>query len=316
MKMDCTIEWNSLDLAGWEERFSRIRRSTLPQSYDYARAVCPLYGQRPAWGIIRFKGRDAGLVQILEARLFGRALHAFSLDRGPLWFSGFGGAMHIKAFCDELNRQFPRRFGRRRRIIPELPKSPSAAGLVRQAGLVPSGPDYTTVWLDLTPALDDLRAGLKGNWRNHLNKAEKGPLSVEWRTDSETMAELVAGYQADQAARAYPGPAPRVVRAMGRGFAEKGHALIGRALLDNRAVASILILCHGCSATYQVGWSDTDGRRHGGHYRLLWSAMETLKNKGISDFDLGGLNDDKAEGVSAFKDGMGGQRVTLAGLFI
>ncbi len=313
--MDCTIEWNSLDLAGWEERFSRIRRSTLPQSYDYARAVCPVYGQRPLWGLIIFGGQEAGIVQILEARIFGRALHAFSLDRGPLWFPGFGNAVHIKAFCDELNQQFPRRFGRRRRIIPELVKSPSSVSLIKQTGLVSSGPDYTTIWLDMTLSLKDLRAGLKGNWRNHLNKAEKGPLIVEWRTAHGTMNELVAGYRADQTARSYSGPAPRIVRALGRGFAEKGHALVGRALLDNRAVASILILCHGCSATYQVGWSDSDGRHHGGHYRLLWSAMEILKSKGITDFDLGGLNDDKAEGVSTFKDGLGGQRVTLAGFY-
>ena len=39
-----------MDLAEWEARFSRIRRSTILQSYDYARAVCPIYGQRARWG--------------------------------------------------------------------------------------------------------------------------------------------------------------------------------------------------------------------------------------------------------------------------
>ena len=53
---ECTIEWNSLDLPGWEARFSTIRRSTLLQSYAYARGVCPVYHQTANWGLIRIGG--------------------------------------------------------------------------------------------------------------------------------------------------------------------------------------------------------------------------------------------------------------------
>ena len=312
---DCTIEWNSLDLPGWEARFSTIRRSTLLQSYAYARGVCPVYHQTANWGLIRIGGAEAGLVQMLEAKLFGRALHAMAIDRGPLWFPGFGGVMHIRAFFDEIQRQFPGRFGRRRRIIPEIPKSPAAGGILEQAGFFYIGPEYTTTWLDLTPAAEDLRARLKGNWRGHLTKAERGPLNVEWDEKGLFLEELAAGYAADQAAQNYPGPSPKIVRAVGQSFIKDGNCMIGRAVLDSRTAASILILCHGRAATYQVGWSDADGRKHGGHYRLLWEALSRLKDKGITDFDLGGINDDSAENVSAFKDGLGGSRVTLAGLY-
>lgn len=313
--MECTIIWNGLGLDQWNAHFAKVPRSTLLQSYGYARAVAPIYGQRPCWGLIKIDGKDAGIVQMMEARMFGRALHAMTIDRGPLWFENFGNAVHVKLFFDEINRQFPKRFGRKRRLIPELPSSPSALGILKQAGLVPSGPDYTTSWLDLTKPLETLRAGLKSNWRNHLNKAERGPLKVEWDKGAESLSWLVGGYELDQAAKQYPGPAPKIVRALGKTFAENGNCLLGRATLDNRPVSSILVLCHGNSATYQIGWSDTDGRAHGGHYRLLWSCLEELKNKGIAHFDLGGIHDEKAEGVSAFKDGMGGQRVTLCGLY-
>lgn len=315
LMLECTIEWNSLDLPGWEARFAKIRRSTLLQSYEYARGVCPVYHQSAMWGLIRIGGAEAGLVQMLEAKLFGRALHAMAIDRGPLWFPGYGGVMHIRAFFDEIQRQFPGRFGRRRRIIPEIPKSPTADSILQQAGFFHIGPDYTTTWLDLTPSPEELRARLKGNWRGHLTKAERGPLTLEWDEDGVFLEELIAGYQADQAVRHYPGPAPKIVRAVGQAFVKTGHCMIGRAVLDKRTVSSILILRHGCAATYQVGWNDAAGRQHGGHYRLLWTALERLKDKGITDFDLGGIHDDSAENVSAFKDGLGGSRVTLAGLY-
>lgn len=315
MNMNCTIEWNSLDPAGWEARFSAIRRSTLPQSYDYARAVCPLYGQRGQWGLIRIGGAEAGLVQMLEARLFGRALHALAIDRGPLWFPGFGGVMHLRAVLDELNRLFPARFGRKRRLIPEIVKSPTASRLLQQAGWTEKGPDYTTLWLDLTRPPEELRASLKSNWRGHLAKAERGPLSLRWDTQGAALDSLITGYVADRQVKSYPGPAPKVIRALARQFSAGGKALIGQALLDNRVVSSILILCHGCAATYQVGWNDAEGRKHGGHYALLWDGFAQLQKRGIMDLDLGGVNDDSAQGVSGFKDGTGGQRVTLAGLY-
>jgi hypothetical protein len=117
--MQCTIEWNGMDLATWSGYFNPLRRSTLLQCYDYARAVAPIYGQRPRWGLIRIDGKEAGIVQMMEAKFMG--LHAFTIDRGPLWFVGFGGVAHIRIVFDELNRQFPRRFGRRRRVIRKSP---------------------------------------------------------------------------------------------------------------------------------------------------------------------------------------------------
>lgn len=311
--MNCEIQWNATDLATWEGHFSRLRRSTLLQSYDYARAAGPVYGQRPRWGLIFIDGREAGMVQMMEAGFLG--FHALTIDRGPLWFDGFGGIAHIKAFLDTLNRQFPRRFGRKRRIIPEITDSPAAAGILKQAGLVAAGPKYSTIWLDLTKNMDALRAGLKPGWRSHLDKMERGPLTIDWSGTTEFLPWLVQTYQADRIMRNYPGPDARIMTALGNRLAVTNRLLIGRAMLDNRVVAAILILCHGCSATYQIGWSDEDGRKHGGHHRLLWSALQQLKDRNVTDFDLGGINDDSASGVSAFKDGLGGQRVTLVGLF-
>lgn len=313
--MICTIEWNTLSLDDWQTRFATLRRSTLLQDYDYARAVCPLYGQRAQWGLISIDGAEAGLVQMLEARLFGRALHAMVIDRGPLWFPGFGGVAQIRAFFDTLNAQFPARFGRRRRIIPELPASPTVRGMLQQAGLVYRGPDYTTTWLDLTPRLEDLRAGLRSNWRNHLNKAERGPIVIDWDTSEVAIDEAVQGYVADRIMRPYPGPDAKSVRALAKLYATNGALVMGRARVDDKTVAALMVLCHGCAATYQIGWSDASGRQYGGHYRLLWAAIEKLKEKAVKDFDLGGIHDDSAAGVSSFKDGLGGERCTLSGLY-
>lgn len=302
-----------MDLAEWEACFSGIRRSTLTQDYDYARAVCPLYGQKARWGLILIDGKRAGLVQMLEAKFLW--IHGLSIDRGPLWFPGFGGVAHIRAVMDCLNREFPKRFGRKRRLIPELPASPTVNAMIGQSGWTFLGPDYTTAWLDLTPELDVLRNNLRKNWRAGVQKAEASPLEITWDDPLAALDQFIVEYTLDRTLKNYGGPSAKLLRALGQRFAEKEKLMIGRARLDNQVVAAILILVHGSSATYQAGWSNPAGRTHAAHQGLLWSALGRLKQKGVIDFDVGGIHDASANGVSDFKDGLGGQRVTLSGLY-
>ncbi len=313
----CTIEWNALRVDEWETQFARIRRAPLLQSYDYARAVCPLNRQRARWGVIHIDGATAGLVQILEAGLLGNLIHGVMLDRGPLWLPGYGDPAHSAAFFAAFHKEAPRRPCRRRRIIPELPDNEHTRALMLQAGYRRlDRPGYQTRWLDLAKTGDDLRAGLRKKWRNSLSKAERAGLALDWDTRGAHLGWLLARHSADKAQKNYDGPSATLIRRLAVTFAQKGRLLIGRAMLDKNAVAAILILCHGTAATYQVGWSSDDGRRTAAHNLLLWQALCRLKNDGYTDFDLGGSNEDTARGIKTFKDGMGGQAVTLAGHYI
>jgi len=308
--MQCKIEWNSLSLPDWEARFARLGRATLLQSYDYARAVCPLHQQKARWGLIRIDGQEAGLVQILEAGIMRNALHAVMLDRGPLWLENYGKQEHCEAFFAAFNAEFPARLGRRRRVIPEIPEGENymaRCGFTR----LPR-PGYRTIWLDLTRPEEEMRAQLRAQWRNKLGKAEKAGLQVEWDIKGEFLPLVLTNYQSDKAKKGYDGPSVRLLRQLAGAFIPKGRYLAGRAVLDNKAVAAILILCHGGAATYQIGWSTEVGRKTAAHNLLLWQAMLRLRTMGIRDFDLGGVNDE-AEGLTTFKEGMGGQTSVYAG---
>ncbi|NNG05869.1 MAG: GNAT family N-acetyltransferase [Inquilinus sp.] len=315
--MACTIEWNTLSTAGWQERAGRIRRFPLLQDLAYARAMRASRQLSARWGLIRIDGAEAGLAQMLEARLFGEAIHLLTLDRGPVWFEGYGGLDHWRAFAAAFAERFPRRIGRRRRFLPELEDTPAArdllvaAGFHRQAGV----PGYQTLWLDLTPGLDALRAGLKQKWRNTLNRAERHDLAVQNDEGRGILPWVLARYAADRKARGYPGPAPGFLRALGGAFAPEGRLLILTAAKDRPVVAAVVLVLHGTAATYQIGWSSEQGRRLGAPSLLLWRAVEGLKARGIRDFDLGGVNDRDAAGVKAFKAGLGGREVRLVGQY-
>lgn len=312
--MTITINWNTLCIEDWEKKFSQIPRSNLLQSYSFAQVQCPLEKQKARWGLIVIDGKEAGLVQVFEAGLLWNAFHAVIVDRGPLWFEGAGSAIHIRRTMDELNRQFPVRFGRKRRIIPEMEDGTAIRKMIDQTGferLERKG--YETVWMDLTQDAETLRAAMKSNWRNKLNKSERAGIAIEIDKTGEHFPWMIGIYAGDKAARDYGGPSPKFLQKYMPNLLKRGELLALRAIQNGTPVAFVILACHGRSATYLVGWSSKEGRDAAAHHLLLWEGVKMLQQKGIKDLDLGGVNDESADGIKTFKEGMGGRTVRYVG---
>jgi hypothetical protein len=313
--MKCDIQWNSLSLPEWEERFAQIKRSNFLQSYVYAQGACQHYRQKVRWGLLLIDGKEAGLVQLFEAGFLFNLFHAVIIDRGPLWFDGYGHAAHVQAFLKEFQAQFPKRIGRKRRILPEIDGGLAANALIKQVGLekLEEKEPYETYWLDLLKNKQDLRVNLDGKWRNSLKKAEEANLTIEWDEKGALYPWIRAEYSLDKTLRGYGGISPQFLDILTPFLLNNRSMVIGKAMLDGCAIAGVLLICHGQSATYQIGVTTEQGRDVNAHHLLLWQGAAILKDKGISELDLGGVNDDTAEGIKRFKKGMGGEPYRLVG---
>ena len=313
----CNITWNALSLRDWEEYFRQCRRAPLLQDYDYARGICAVQNMRARWGLIEIDGVPAGLVQILEAGFLKNMVHALILDRGPVWLAGYGTPDHFEAFLHEFTRQFPARFGRKRRFIPEYNESECVRRALLQAGFKRQGDHpYQTSWLDLTQDEDELRAGLKKNWRNMVSKAERTALSLEWDDKGAHWLWMVGVYAADKKGKAYKGASLPLLKQLASHFLPKGKMVIARIIKEGRPVAGALFFLHGSCATYQIGWTGQAGRDCGAQHYLLWECCKMLKQKGLKDLDLGGFDETHSKGLATFKAGMGGDPVTLPGIYV
>jgi len=312
--MDTTIQWTELDISAADALAQRCPRSNIMQSCAYIHAACKRNQQRARLGAINIDGRQAGYVILREAGIMRNLLHGVLIDRAPVWLEGYGAPEHFAGFVRALAAEFPSRFGRKRRLIPEVEDAPAMRSILEDNGFKRlSAPGYQTIWLDLTQDQDVLRANLRKNWRGSLRKAEKAPLVIDWDESGAHLPEVLAHYAGDKRRRGYGGADPALLGDMALNFAAKGDLLIGRALVDNALVGAVILLSHGASATYQTGWSSAEGRTYCATHRLLWEALAKLQTKGITSLDLGGVNDKDAAGVKAFKSGMGGRIIQLAG---
>lgn len=310
------IHWNTLTIEEWDRYFNRLPRSNFLQSYPYAQAIRYSKQMGARWGLIEWDGKPAGLVQMHELSIFKGLFHIIAIDRGPLWFKA-PTKEQWTTFWTEINRQFPARFGRRRRVLPEMMDGSESITLLETCDFSKNEtmPHYATLWLDLSLDKEALRQKLKQKWRNTLNKAEKQSVKIEIDDQATSFFELSRNYAADRAKKKYPGPKVKLLRALHRFFMPRHEMVILNARFNHEIIASLLLIIHGQSATYQIGWTNAQGREKAAHNLLLWEAMLYLKSRDIRSFDLGGINEKDAAGVTRFKEGTGAMKTTLAGSY-
>ena len=311
--MDCRIQWELYSRQEWQDILNRCSHSTLLQTYYYAQTMREVKQQNVRHGLIIIDGAEAGCVQMQEVSLFGKLIHAISIDRGPLWFDGFGKINDLKAFATELNHQFPLRIGRKRRFMPEYSAKNHEISFENFKKYQKEAV-YKTYLVDISQNLDKVRENLKKNWRNMLSKAEKQNLSVEIDDKLSTLAYFLKFYTQDRFQKGYAGASAKFLASLAKFAAINRECLILNATEDGETIASILIFCHGRGATYQAGWTTPYGRDKSAHHLLLWEAIKMMKDKGITAFDLGGFNDETG-GIKNFKQGLGGQEIALIGSY-
>ncbi|GAB4178904.1 MAG: hypothetical protein OHK0024_17170 [Thalassobaculales bacterium] len=303
------IDWNTATDRQWNGLLARCHRPTLTQTFAHAMASAAIEGWRVDAGIIHFAGQPIGLVMVQWRKVMG-LFQICRLDRGPLWLHPEIPGEMQKLVLVQIRRRYGPWRGRFLTFRPELPDRPEIRAQMKAAGFTRREEGYQTIWLDLGAEEAALRAGLRQNWRNALVQAERAGLTVEEDAQGRLIDWLLPLYEADRAERAYPGPSGRFLALW---LKSGGGWRLYRALAGGEPVAAVLLLPHGRAATYQVGWTSPEGRRRRAHHLLLWQAALRLKAAGCRWLDLGGISAGRAPGVTRFKQGLGGEEVTLAG---
>ena len=285
----------------------------------------PTYGQAletfgaTARQITIFLGADViGRALLIERRFFG-LLGYGTIFRGPVWQSadlsnGVKTAVYkqLRALSSPWRWKFLC-------AMPEEPYSEGAKLTFTEAGFRRVMSGFSTSWVDLRPPEGEIRANLKGKWRNQLVRSENRAVDISiggrkahqysWLLEKEAEQRSKRRYQATPL-----GLVPAYVAAASA--KNQSGILSVTALSGRRKIAGALFLHHGNSATYHIGWTGDEARSLNAQNRVLWEGMMALKKQGISFLDLGGLDTAYLSGIARFKLGLGGAPITLSGAYI
>jgi hypothetical protein len=308
------LDWTTRPVQEWHGMLKKVSRGNWLQSLPFARAAGLVDRQATRFAVVRSEGHDVGVMAMQEVRL--GPIHFLNLYRGPLWFDADPPEEHLKEFAALFNKAFPRRLLRRRRWLPEWPDADSAKTILSECGFRPNAQTFETVWLDLQKSEAALRSDLDGKWRNSLNKGERSDITIVADTKGATADLFLHFYEIDRKLKKYRGRTANFLKEEISSAAKLREAVILWAQnKEKKPIAAILVIIHGQSATYRIGWTTDLGRAANAHNVLLWEATKRLKESGLRFFDLGGVEPVGAEGLTQFKKGMGGQEVKLLGVY-
>ena len=305
------VIWNPDAPEEWVH-FHRSQHGSLQQSWAYGQALSQL-GVTVHRAQIYLDDRLVGLAQF-QCRRLAFYIGLASCSRGPVWAPDVGGEVLAQAWR-ALKQAVPTRAWRATVFSPDQTSASLPAQAMQGLHRVMTG--YSTVMLDLTASLAQLRAGLDGKWRNRLVRAEAmAGLQVQVRASFKDLQWLLERENLQRQSRGFQALPTDFALAYVDSHRDRSQAfVVASAVQGKQTLASMLFLIHGAVATYHVGWASEEGRSLNLHNLLLWRAIEQLKAQGVEQLDLGGVNTRALPGISRFKLGTGGRLLTLAGTY-
>ena len=172
-----------------------------------------------------------------------------------------------------------------------------------------------TVRIKLDNSMAMLREKMTAKHRYYTKKAVGAAISWKIGSGDQLMRELyglhqemVLNKQLSSIATAF-----EELQYMREALGNKVLILVG--YMDNKPFTGCLVLLFGCNAFYMVASTGIQGREVSAAYAMFERLMQELIERGVTDFDFGGIDPIRREaaGVNHYKCGFGGEIVEQLG---
>lgn len=322
-KSDMSVRWMQIGEPGWQDLWQSIdmdRPLPLQQHYRYVTALAALGADIELMVFIK-AGKPVAFAPISKGKIY-KVITLYTSFRSPSFLDhslSMDDQAYIYKAISKLAKKWRWQFCN---VQPNLPANDQTKAILKKAGLLQVMTGFSTAWLDLSPPIEDLRAGLNGKWRNQLKKAEGSDFEItnsfnkrknyDWLLSADASHARIKGY-------------PQTPRALVYSFEQMASiwdakdspaVLCVTAHIRREKLAGGLFLLHGNSATYQIGWTSENGRTLNAQNQVLWQAMLLLKQQGIRFLDMGGMETSKMASLTRFKLGTGAVPITYCGSFM
>jgi lipid II:glycine glycyltransferase (peptidoglycan interpeptide bridge formation enzyme) len=239
--------------------------------------------------------------------------------RGPV---GSPEASGLGAFTDALRSELPRAAGRvsHVRIDPEIEVGGahdvdgSYRAALDAAGWRPAAPiqPAATRIIDLSADEDALWSALRKKWRQYVNKARSGGVTVV-DGDADRLSEFHAIYRETADRAGFLIRTERAYRDIWDAYRPSGGArLLFAQMPDGEPVATLFLVRCGARVVEPYGGMTAAGADSRANYLLKWEAIRSSREQGASSYDLWGL---ATGGIAHFKTGFGGREVRYIGAY-
>lgn len=299
------FDWSPRPIAEWQNLLKQASKVNWMQTWPYAEA-CFYRDHKPSkLATINVNNEVVGLMAVQQIKL--GPIQIVNLNRGPIWLKQETQEEDFLSFAQAFRNEFPKSILKRLRWLPDWELTPPTIDRLMSLGFKLRQESFQTIWIDLSKSESQLRSSLKQKWRNGLNKFERSDVKIEVDYNPFRLQPFLNFYLRHKTFKNFHGPSKEFLDIELKTAFKMKEAFMLWAFHDGQPIAGMAVCLHGSSASYRVGWNSQVGRDLKAHYGLIWNALLICQNRGIKNFDLGGVMPIEAVGVTHFKLGLGGK---------
>ena len=309
-----SAEVDTVDAGAWYDHVVTLGDANLYQLWQHGANPA----RRSGVSALLLK-RRGDLVAAAEARLFRLPLTKRGIAYvlwGPLWRPSPGGDSDVfRQAIRALRNEYVVRRGLILRLVPRLfiEHDSRCLQILSDEGLAPVGhlPSDKSLVMDLSLDLKDVRLAFDQKWRNCLNKAERAGLTLTAGTSLDLFDEFTVLHdQMFRRKRLAPTADIQKHRRIQEALPERLKMGVVLARHEGQPCAGAIYSAIGDTAVYLFGAIDEAGMRTSGSYLVQWHVLTLLKQRGVTHYDLNGIDPDGNPGVYHFKKGLAGRKAT------
>jgi lipid II:glycine glycyltransferase (peptidoglycan interpeptide bridge formation enzyme) len=311
-------EIDTLDSKEWSEVLQKFDDASIYQTTAYT--VNHAGGNNSNKFILKKEGKICALAYVRISRLPYIGYGMAYIYWGPLWRL-HGECVDKNILIQVLKALYMEYVVNQKlylRITPNFREGEfkDLESLINSAGFQfrKSAKKYLTILLDLSESLDEIRKKFRGNWRNHLKKAEKNNLSV-MAGNNVDMYSIYMNMSREMFARKRFSEMPdlKKFKKIQEDLPDELKMQIFICSLSNTPVAAAVAAAVGDTGYYLFAATSHEGMKSQGSYLIQWNMLKWLKDCGCHWYDLCGINPKKNPGVYHFKSGLGGNEIHYIG---
>jgi lipid II:glycine glycyltransferase (peptidoglycan interpeptide bridge formation enzyme) len=285
--------------------------SSILQTWEYGDAKKIYYKNNIYRLKFIYNDQLVGVAQIINIKLF-KLFNIYYIGRGPIFFN---------ATINDINSEIIyslKKFFKSKTFINIILVSPLSNNFIIKNSI---NLNFIKRWesltLSLTPNLVEIKKNFSNNWRT---KYMEKSLAINQRcfiNRFDKIGNLLDLYY------------DNLCKKKGRMINKKFYKIYLKKVItsnqsplfleyydSNQLEAAILIIKHGVSSTYLMGWSSEKAKKEKINQFLFWKAISLLKEDNVKFLDLGGIDSKETPGITQFKTSFGAIKYKLPKTFI
>jgi lipid II:glycine glycyltransferase (peptidoglycan interpeptide bridge formation enzyme) len=311
-RAEYAIEIDRIGKSDWSRLVRGFSDNNIYQSWSYGSIR---WGERNfSHLLVKSNEETVAAVQLRIVKIPGLERGIAYAFRGPLWKKqGYPYQLAaLRAAIKAIIREYSGNRSLFLRLVPCLSEelTSGAISMLEAEGLkgnISVNP-YRTLLLDLSPSLEELRQGLRKDWKNKLNRAEKQDLHIMEGTSDEMFVKFMQVYQEMHERKQFTEFVDvNEFRRIQNDLDEQSKLRIIVAEVCGQPVASIIWSAVGDTGLTLLRATGKQGMETYAAFMLSWQMMARLKESGIQYLDLGGIDPDRNPGTYMYKKGLAGK---------